>query len=462
MSNLSQQSLLLGDKIKRILATPRNGLALRRLLARLNFADLADVMDNVLSQTEAVQCFQALNIGQAAMVLSSLDDARQQACLKSLPVIMSSQILREMPADDAVDILQEMDTEQSQRILNQMPFDTDTRTLHNLLMEEPDTAAGLMSTDFIQAQADCSVGEALDLIKQASEKDFVYYCFLNDKAGKLVGVASLKQLILYPPETPVQDVATFDLKTILLGFDRELVANLFRKYYNLLAMPVVDSDNVLRGIITIDDIVEIIDEETSDDLYRTSGIVIEPVDEKHLLSGPMIHAVKARLPWLAITLVGQFFASSVIASFHNTVSAAAIAVSFMPLMSGLSGNMGSQSETIAVRGLAIGLITDGNIVAKFRREMQVALTTGLFFSACVALLSYIQYHHWELSALLAGSLLVSLCLASALGILMPYTLERFFKQDPAGVGGPMITTLVDILTFSSYLYMVSIMINKMI
>lgn len=456
---LGQQPL--AEKVKRHLAQ-RNGPALRRLLARIHFADIAELMETTLSPEEAVRCFQVLNIGQAAMVLGSLDEERQQACLGSLPAILSSRILREMAADDAVDILQEMEKQQSQRILEEMPFDQDTRALHHLMLEAPDTAAGLMSTDFLTIAAEKTVDAALSMIRQAEEKDFIYYCYLTDSMGRLVGVASLKQLILHPPETPLARIASFDVKTVLLHFDRPLVVNLFRKYYNLLAMPVVDEADVLRGIITLDDVVDIIEEETSDDLYRTSGISLEAVDEKNLLTGPVINAVRARAPWLSITMVGQFFASTVIASFHDTVAGAAIAVSFMPLLSGLSGNMGTQSETIAVRGLALKLITDDNILEKFRREMKVALINGSVFGLAVALLSYIQYRHWELSLLLMASLLFALSLAAAMGILLPYSFERYFKQDPAGVGGPMITTLVDIVTFSLYLYMVSVLIHRMI
>jgi magnesium transporter len=448
-------------KIRHYLAT-HNASALRRLLARHNFADVADVMDNALSEEEAVQTFQYLNMGQAAQVLSSLNEMRQVACLSSLPALMGSKILRVMAVDDAVDILQEMDASQSRKILDEMPYDQDTRLLQHLLLEEPDTAGGIMSTDFVKTHIEGTVGDALALIKGAEEKDFIYYCYLVDSQDQLVGVVSLKKLILHDESAPLHRVATFDIKSLLASFDQELVANLFRKYFNLLAMPVVDTDNRLLGIITLDDIVDVIDEESSEDIYRASGISLEEVDEKNLLTGPMINAVKARLPWLGVTLIGQFLASSIIASFHETVSAATIAISFMPLLSGLSGNMGAQSETISVRGLALNLIDQGNIKEKLVREMRVAITTSLFFGVSVMALSFVQYRHWELSLLLFLSITVSLCLAAFLGMFLPYGLKNFFKQDPAGIGGPFITTLLDILTFTTYLYVITLLIERMI
>jgi len=451
----------MSEKIRRLLEN-RNGVALRRWLLRHNFADIADVMENTLELDEAIACFQLLNVGQAAQVLPSLSLDRQIGCLSSVPVVLSSQILRLMPSDDAVDILQELDTQQSQKILEEMPFDLETRSIHHLLREAPDTAAGVMSTDFLQINVQATVGEALQLIKEAEPKDFVYYCFLVDSEDRLVGVISLKQLIQHPPETPLRDEARFDMKTIHETDDQEAVANSFRKYYNLLAMPVVDSEDHLRGIITLDDIVEIIDEETSEDIYLATGINLEAIDEKNLLTGPMIGAVRARIPWLMATVIGQFFAASVIASFHHTVASAVIAISFMPLLSGLSGNMGAQSETIAVRGLALELITQQNFVSKLFREIRVGAFTGLMFALGVGALSYIQYRHLGLSLMLAIAIIVSLSLSVILGITLPYVVRHVFKHDPAGVGGPIITTILDVTTFSTYLYFVTLFLDKMI
>jgi len=451
----------LADKIRRYL-NQKNPSALRRLLSRHNFADIADVMENSLSREQAMACFQYLNVGQAAQVLASVNEDLQHACLSSLPTVMGSQILRMMPTDDAVDILQEMDTAESQRILEEMPFDTDTRTLHHLMMEEPDSAAGIMSTDYISVSVEATVGEAMGMVRRAEEKDFIYYCYLVDSEERLVGVVSLKQLILLDESVPLSRIAQFDVKSLLVNYDQELVANVFRKYYNLLAMPVVDPDNTLRGIVTLDDIIDVIEEETSEDIYKASGITLEEMDERGLLIGPEFRAFKARFPWLSITMGGQFLASTIIAHFSHTVATAVVAISFMPLLTGLSGNMGTQSETITVRGLALEIITDNNITSMLLRETRVALITGSFFATCVGILSYIIYHKWQLSLLLAAWIVISQCTFAFLGMLIPYGFKRLFKVDPAGMGGPFITTLSDILTFLVYLSVVSLFLREMI
>lgn len=451
----------LAEKIRRYL-TQKNTSALRRLLARQNFADIAEVMETVLNREEAVGCFQYLNVGQAAQVLTSVNEELQHACLSSLPSVMGSQILRMMPTDDAVDILQEMDTVESQRILEEMPFDTDTRTLHHLMMELPDSAAGIMSTDFISVSVEATVGGAMDLVRRAEEKDFIYYCYLVNAEEQLVGVVSLKQLVLHDDSVPLSRIAQFDVKALLVNYDQELVANIFRKYYNLLAMPVTDPDNTMRGVITLDDIIDVIEEETSEDIYKASGINLEEVDERGLLVGPVFGAFKARFPWLSITMGGQFLASTIIAHFTDTVSAAVVAISFMPLLTGLSGNMGTQTDTITVRGLSQGLISDENIWEKLRRELKVALLTGLFFATTVGILSYLIYHRWQLSALLFSWITISLCITATLGMMIPYSFKRFFNVDPAGMGGPFITTLSDILTFLIYLSVVTLLLKEMV
>jgi magnesium transporter len=459
-TRLMPETEKLADRIQSYL-DKNNEDGLRRLLAKSNFADIADVFERVFQPEQRLRCFPLLETPLAAQVLTSLEHIHQLECLSSISPQLSSQVLRLMASDDAVDLLQELQLEDARKILDAMPFDPETRSLHHLMREEPDSAAGLMSTNFIAMPVESTVAGALEQIRHAQEKDFLYYIYLIDSNEELVGVVSLKKLILALPEVPLNQLASFDIKSVLLTFDQELVANLFRKYYNLLAMPVVDSQNHLRGIVTLDDVVDIIDEESSQDIYLASGINIEQVDEKNLLTGSVFKAVRARLPWLMVTMVGQLFASSIIASYREVMTLAVISVSFMPLLSGLSGNMGAQSETISVRGLAMNMIDDSNIMDKIKREFKIGLITGLFFGATVGLYALIVFHHGLLALFLFFSIVSALCLSSFLGMVLPYSFQKFLKQDPAGVGGPLITTLLDILTFSLYLFVLKHFLNQM-
>lgn len=451
----------LGDKI-RLQMEQQSRRGLRRLLSRLNFADVVEVMVSDLTEGEAVKCFQALPLDLAADVVTRLPEWLQHACLQQMLPAHVGKLLKKLPDDDAADILQGLKPEKRRLILGEMPMDMGTQALHQLLLEAPDTAAGLMTTDYVQVNIEATVGEALRAIRTAEEKDFVYYCYLVDADECLVGVASLKKLIVHPDDTPLTQIATFDARSVLESYDQALVANLFRKYDNLLAMPVVDQADHLLGIITLDDVIYIIDEESTEDLYQATGIRVEARDEKNLLTGPAIKAVAARIPWLAITVVGQMMTAVVISQYTQTVSQAVVAFSFLPMLSGLAGNMGSQSDTIAVRGLALNMITPGNFWQKLRRELRVALMIGGTFALSVGVISFLAYRNSALSGLLMASVLTGTCVSATLGISLPYAISRVWGQDPAGMGAPFISTAMDILTYATYLWLVTLLMAQMI
>ena len=454
----------LDERIRQLLNLKQNKYTLRRFLGTLHFADLCEALDEPLTLDEAIACFTYMSPTQASRVLPGLHEERQKACLLAMSPSKASRILRQMANDDAVDVLQSLSADERRVILGEMPLDADTRTIHQLLIEAPDTAAGLMSTDFIRLPLTTTVGQAMHHIRQAEEKDFIYYLYLVDEEERLKAVVSLKKLLIHQQEeTLLNHLATYDVKSVLDSFDQELVANLFRKYYNLLSVPVVDSADRLLGIITLDDVVDVIDEELQEDIYKSSGILLEEVsDERHLLSGPMLGAVKARLPWLSVTLVGQFFGAAIIAGFQGTVAQAVIAFSFLPLLSGLSGNVGAQSDTIAVRGLALEQLHPDNIRSVLWREFRVAAVMGLTFALAIGGTAFILYRHWQLSSLLFAFILIAVCTSALSGISVAYIIKTVFKKDPAGVGGPFITTGVDLILYGVYLSVLTMLLPSMI
>ncbi len=440
--------------------------SLRQYLNTLHFADIADALEGELTHQEGLVCLEAITPSFAAHILNALDAEHQHYFIRHLNPVKFSRIIRAMPADDAVDLLQALSTEEAKRVLGELPQDAETKSLHELLLESPDTAAGIMSTDYVSIAQTATIGEAIEVLQNADEHDFVYYLYLTDETGGLVGVVSLKTILLaYKTlERPLLEVAlTDEIKSVHEGFDQELVANIFRKYYNLLAMPVVDEENRLIGIITLDDVIDVIDEESQEDLFRTSGIrVDEEVDERDLLMGRSIYAFRARVPWLSVTLVGQLCVASIIGFFTDTVSQAVAAFSFLPLLCGLSGNIGTQSDTISVRGIALDLINPLNIRQQVLRELRVAGMIATSFAIILGGASYLMYGHLTLSLLLMSYILVGNCFSAMMGILIPYTIKFIFKQDPAGVGGPFITTVMDLSMYISYLSLLAWLGDKII
>lgn len=458
-----QQAVEVTERIRSLLRLKQNRYTLRGFLARLHFADLAEVLEAHLERDEALQTFTFMAPTKAAEVLPSLSYELQHDCLLTVPPAKASRIIRHMAADDAVDLLQSLSPEHRRAFLGELPLDADTRAIHQLLSEEPDTAAGLMSTEFIHLPADATVEQALLSIRQADERTFVYYIFLTDREGRLVGVLSLRKLMQANSDQLLNEVATFDIKSVLDSFDQEIVVKLFRKYYNLLAIPVVDSHEKLIGLITLDDIIDIIDEESQEDLYRASGIILDDeADERNLLHGPVMDAVKARLPWLSITMVGQLVTATIIASFQPTVSQAVIAFSFLPLLCGLSGNIGTQSDTITVRGVALDIVHPDNIRHKLSRELRVASVIGGTFAILVGAAAYILYRQPLLSLLLVGFIFTAACISASLGMLIPYIIHHKLGKDPAGVGGPFITTSMDLMLYISYLTVLTVLVKHLV
>jgi magnesium transporter len=432
---------------------------LRQYLNTLHFADIADAMEHELEPIEGVQCLEVVTPTLGANILISLEGDTLHYMVNHLTPTRLLRIIRAMPNDDAVDILQEVTPEDARRILGELPQDADTKSLIELFIEAPDTAAGIMSPHFMCVPLDATVADALNRVKEAHETDFVYYTYLVDDKKRLAGVVSIKTLLINSdaPERALGDIALVEeLKSVHEEFDQELVANIFRKYYNLLALPVVDDDHVLMGIITFDDVIDVIDEENQEDIYRASGIRVEEAkDERNLLTGKSWYAVRARIPWLSVTLVGQLLVATIIGMFNSTVSQSVAAVSFLPLLCGLAGNVGTQSDTISVRGIALEMIHPENVQRQVFREIRVALMIGGLFALVLGSASYLMYHHALLSLILVGYVVASNCVSAAMGIIIPYSIKYIFKQDPAGIGGPFITTGMDLLMYSTYLYLLS-------
>lgn len=457
---------IIAGRVREHIYKKKPRFALRQYLSTLHFADIADTLEEELTHSEGLVCLDAVTPRLAANILGALGAEAQRRFILALNPLKLIRLIRAMPADDAVDLLQALSPEEAGRVLGGLPQDADTHSLHELLMESPDTAAGIMSTDFITLPQNANVGEALQRLQNADEHDFVYYLYVVSDAGMLIGVLSIKNLLLAykTPERPVLELAlTDEVKSVHEAFDQELVANIFRKYYNLLAMPVVDHQDTLLGIITLDDVIDVIDEESQEDLYRTSGIrVDEEVDEQDLLTGRSLYAFRARIPWLSVTLIGQLCVATIIGWFTGTVSHAVAAFSFLPLLCGLSGNIGTQSDTISVRGIALELLNPANIRHQVFRELRVALMIGGLFSVVLGVASFLMYRHPLLSGILMGYILLSSCMSALMGVLIPYTIKFVFKQDPAGIGGPFITTMMDLSMYLSYLSLLTWLGKKII
>jgi magnesium transporter len=365
-----------------------------------------------------------------------------------------------MALDDAADILALLD---DKRMLNIMSNIQKPVVLKELMGFDPNTCGGIMTPGFISVRADLKIGAALRYVRlKAKETEYeIMYVYVTKKFGELVGVISLRQLFLANDNDLVSDHLIEDTISVKVDDDQELAADLISKY-RFLAIPVTNANDQLVGIITIDDVVDVLEEEATEDIYQSSGINVEAdVDHSDYLLTSYSGAYKARTPWLLITLLGQYMASVMIAKYDMTIAAIPIAISFMPLLSGLSGNIGNQSTTIIVRGLSTGEVNKEKHFKILFHEIITSLFIGITCALITGLLSFYIYKNLTLSYLIGASLIVSMLLAVILGTLTPIIFRKF-NLDPATASGPLITTGIDMVSFFVYLTLITKFISQLV
>jgi magnesium transporter len=365
-----------------------------------------------------------------------------------------------MALDDAADILALLD---DKRMLNIMSNIQKPVALKELMSFDADTCGGIMTPGFISVRADLKIGAALRYVRLKAKEtaNEIMYVYVTKKFGELVGVISLRQLFLANDNDQVSDYLIEDIISVNVDEDQEVASDLISKY-RFLAIPVVNSNEQLVGIITIDDVVDVIEEEATEDIYQSSGINVESdVESSDYLLTSYFGAFKSRTPWLIITLLGQYAASVLIAKYETTIVSIPIAISFMPLLSGLSGNIGNQSTTIIVRGLYTGGVDQEKSLKILSHEVITSFLIGLTCALITGLLSFYFYKNMTLSILIGSSLVISMMLAVILGTLTPIIFRKF-DLDPAAASGPLITTGVDMLSFFVYLSLITKFINQLV
>ncbi|NQY81385.1 MAG: magnesium transporter [Candidatus Caenarcaniphilales bacterium] len=413
-----------------------------------------------LTQNERQLLFDILSYQQGAQVFIELEQREIEELFDYLSDKKIIKFTNELDLDDAADIIGLLDDERMLRILDkiQRPFE-----IKELLAFEPDSCGGIMNPDFISVRADLKVSAALRFIRlKARENDSqIIYIYVTQKFGELAGVVSLKNLFLANEDSSVSDHMNTDVILVNTNEDREVAAELISKYH-FLAIPVVNTSKQLVGTISIEDVVEILEDEVTQDIYQSSGINIEPDSVSAYTDiRKYFTAYKARTPWLVITLLGQILSASLIVKFSNVISALPIAVSFMPLLSGLSGNIGNQSTTIIVRGISTGEIDTDRSSEIVSYELLISLSIGLTCALITSGISFLMNGNLLLCGLIALSLLISMFSAVFLGSLTPIIFKKI-DIDPASASGPLITTMIDIISFIVYLSLINTFIGKLI
>lgn len=417
------------------------------LLTDLHPADLAEIIYE-LPEDQRTRFLGLLDSETAALVLAELDPEDQSELLTEIEPHRASDILGEMSTDDIADMVAEMDQPEADRILELMDRE-EAEDVQELLEFGEDTAGGLMTSEFIAIHEGDSAQATIEKLRDlAPDAETAYYLYVVDDCGRLVGVVSLRELIVARPETPIGSIMHRKVISVDVDMDQEEVARLVTKY-DLLAVPVLDRDQVLRGIITVDDVIDVIHEEATEDIYRLAAA---PGEEEDVESSAWERA-KKRLPWLFVLLFGELLASSVIKQYDQTLNSVLALAFFIPVLIGMGGNVGTQSLAVTIRGLATGELDNREIWRSLIREALSGIIIGL---ACGFLVFGVAWLWLPLDAspaligmIIGVSMALDLMFAAVLGTLVPFLLERF-KVDPAVASGPFVTTALDVIGMVIY------------
>lgn len=414
----------------------------------------------------AVNLVEALRPPDQAELFSELPETLQDELLERLNPEDSADIMEELDDEDAAELAQRLDSEELVRILNKMEPDEaadllgdippaqvdqalsaieDAAEILPLLEYHDDSAGGLMTSADVILHQDLTAREALDHLRTvAPDAETVYYLFVVDDDFRLVGVVSLRELVLCLPEKLIQTVMDQDVITIPVEADQEQAARLMARY-DLLAMPVVDAQNHLLGIITHDDLVEVLEVEATEDIYRLGGVTQDqPVDTG------VSTTLRSRVPWLVLNLGTAMISAFVLSLFSNTIAQFAILAVFFPIVAGVSGSAGTQTLTVTVRGLALGLVELRDGLRTLSREFLVGLMNGIIIGVIVALIALIWQSNPILGLVVGAATFFNLICAGVAGVLVPLGMS-VLRIDPALASPVLVTTITD--TFGYFFYL---------
>jgi len=433
---------ILVESIKRLL---RRGATshLGKIVNKTHAADLSVVFRSLSLAQQRTLFNMIRDVEQKGILFSELDEDTFQDLIEDMKIEELVEILEIMPADDVADIIGRLPEEKSKTILDKMKT-AESEEVEDLLRYEDDTAGGIMVPDFIALKEDVTARQAIESLQtEHSDVEMAFYLYVVDEYGKLVGVSSLRQLVVVAPETPLKEFMTTDVFSVQTDMDQEEVAKLVARY-DILAVPVVDGSNRLVGIVTVDDVIDILRKEATEDILKMAGAGEEFVETKSILKSTRI-----RLPWLFASCMGGIFAFFIIGEFESSLSKLAYLAAFIPVIMGMGGNIGTQSSTIVVRGLATGRIHVRDIWSVVLKELTIGVILGLVYGLLIGFVAQFRYSMEALALSVSLAVICSMSVAALVGSLVPMGFARI-NIDPAVATGPLVTTSIDIISVFFY------------
>ena len=430
------------DTLRRLLN--RNATAsLRKIVNKTHPADLARAFHS-LSHAQQATLFNIIDDREKqGMLITKIDTDDLQAIVESTDKEMFISILEQIPPDDVADLVGRLPEEIGQRILEGLNKES-SEEVGELLQYDDQSAGGIMVPDFIVLPEETTARTAISYIqKEHQNVEMTFYLYVLDSRDKLVGVCSLRELVTVAPETPLSDFMTTDIHFVYVDSDQEEVARIVARY-DLLAVPVIDHDHKLLGIVTVDDVIDIIRDEATEDILKMVGAGDSFVETKSIF-----RSVKIRLPWLFASCMGGVLATFIIGHFKSTLEQLVFLAAFIPVIMGMGGNVGTQSSTIIVRGLATDRIQLQNIGRVILKEIAIGGILGSVYGLFLGIVAHLGYQMWRLAVVVGVSVVFTMLLATLVGSMLPMMFARF-RIDPAVATGPFVTTAIDIMSIFLY------------
>lgn len=444
---------ILLESIKRLL---RRGAtkSLQNIVRKTHAADLSIVFRELSSANMHTLFNLIKDLDKKVVLLSELEEATFLDFVKVIDFDDMVKVFEQMPADDAAELLGRLDEGMADEILKKMKKEESLEVEH-LMSYGEDTAGSIMVPDFIGLKEDMCAKDVISALQnEFLDVEMPFYVYVIDEYGRLVGVSSLRQLVVVQPDRPLKEFMAKDIVSVKTYTDSEDVAKLVARY-DFLAVPVVDNDNRLVGIVTVDDVIDIISEEATGDILKMAGVGEDYIETQTVLRGTRI-----RLPWLFTSFLGGLAAFFIIGGFEESLVKFTYLAAFIPVISGMGGNIGTQSSTIVVRGLATGKINTRDIWSVVLKELTIGLILGAIYGVFIGIVAKVRFHTEPLSLQLAFAVglavVTSMSVAALGGSLVPMLFEKA-NIDPAVATGPFVTTFVDIISIYCY-FMIATML----
>lgn len=417
---------------------------LKEELKEMKSADISTILDE-LDKEQAVIIFRLLSKEKAGMTFSYMETDMREKLIKDLTDTELKNVLDELFMDDTVDLIEEMPSNVVTRILRNVDKN-DRKVINELLKYPEDSAGSIMTTEFIDLKENMTIEQALDRIRQiGTDSETIYTCYVLDKNRKLQGIISIKELILAKEESLIADNMETNIISVNTLEDKEEVAKKFDKY-DLYALPVVDNENRLVGIVTVDDAINVLQDEAEEDFEKMAAMA--PTEESYFETSVFKHA-KNRIVWLLILMLSSAITGTIITNYENAFAAVPLLVAFIPMLMDTGGNCGSQSSTLIIRGLATDELEVKDVFKILWKEIRIAVIVGISLTLINGLRIFIQYKNLQLACTVGLSITVTVILSKSIGCLLPL-LAKKLKLDPAIMAAPLITTIVDILSVLVY------------